>query len=124
VGLSRQLANAFLGKRAKLIVGIFFEVGVDQRASDNPAFLVVVDPDGLGRNSGCNCEEIVVAIDARRRILLPYWRADHSRLVCRARIVSEVSLKRGRSLRITSSKAIICAVSNREPMGRTESLPL
>jgi hypothetical protein len=31
---------------------------VDQRASDNPAFLVVVDPDGLGRNSGCNCERL------------------------------------------------------------------
>jgi hypothetical protein len=57
-GLSRQLANAYLGKRAKLIIGIFFEVGVDQRASDNPAFLVVVDPDGLGRNSGCNCERL------------------------------------------------------------------
>ena len=49
--------------------------------------------------------------------------ASHSRLVCRARIVSEVSLKRGRSLRIASSKAIICAVSNSEPIGRTESLP-
>jgi acetoacetate decarboxylase len=48
----------------------------------------------------------------------------HSKFVCRARIVSGVSLKRERSLRITSSKAIICAVSNREPMGRTESLPL
>jgi hypothetical protein len=35
------------------IVGIFFEVGLDQRASDNLAFPVVVDPDGLERNSGC-----------------------------------------------------------------------
>ena len=47
----------------------------------------------------------------------------HSRLVCRARIVSDVSPKRGRSLRIASSKAIICAVSNSEPIGKTESLP-
>ena len=38
-------------------------------------------------------------------------------------IVSDVSLNRGRSLRIASSKAIICAVSNSEPIGRTESLP-
>jgi hypothetical protein len=44
-------------------------------------------------------------------------------LVCRARMVSAVSRKRGRSFRIASSKAIICAVSNSEPIGRTESLP-
>ena len=45
----------------------------------------------------------------------------YSRLVCRARIVSAVSWKCGRSFRIASSKAIICAVSNSEPIGRTES---
>ena len=49
--------------------------------------------------------------------------APHSKFVCLARIVSEVSLKRGRSFRIASSKAIICAVSNSEPIGRTETLP-
>ena len=36
-------------------------------------------------------------------------------------MVSDVSLKRGRSFRIASSKAIICAVSNSEPIGSTES---
>src|SRR5437763_315379 len=46
----------------------------------------------------------------------------HSRFVCRARIDSEVSPKRGRSFNITSSKKIICAVSNSEPIGKTERL--
>jgi hypothetical protein len=44
-------------------------------------------------------------------------RSLHSRFVCRARIVSDVSPKRGLSFRIASSKAIICAVSNSEPIG-------
>ena len=50
-------------------------------------------------------------------------RLPYSRLVWRARMVWDVSLKRGRSLRIASSKAIIWAVSNSDPIGRTESLP-
>ena len=37
-------------------------------------------------------------------------------------MVCGVSAKRGLSFRIMNSKAIICAVSNSEPIGRTESL--
>ena len=63
--------------------------------------------------------DLVVPLRGRRAPAL----APHSKFVCLARIVSDVSLKRGRSFRIASSKAIICAVSNSEPIGRMETLP-
>jgi hypothetical protein len=56
------------------------------------------------------------------RVYMALIASTHSKLVCRARIVSDVHLNRGRTLGIASSKAIICVVSNSEPIGRTESL--
>src|ERR1700690_3799495 len=88
--------------------------------------LIVTNPDGLERNCGRNRGRLwPQSMRGDPHGPSPKLeREDNSRLVCRARIVSEVSPKRGRSFRIASSKAIICAVSNSEPIGRTESLPL